>query len=222
MNNSAVQHLREAMNALDQFDEQGRRTVAFAQEEARLLGHSYVGTEHLLLGLLDSCDEPTSSILSAAGVTRQKVWQATIDLVGKGRRAPVGFVLLTPRARNVLESALRYRSRRAPPEMVSATDVLIGIIDEPTSIASKVIASLGVNQAQMRSFTERVIGVHDAWHRTPVKPAIRASCPQCRAKLATALTTTMIDDGDAMVRVTYCGECGYALGTNEVGPSLEQ
>ena len=108
MNNSAVQHLREAMNALDQFDEQGRRTVAFAQEEARLLEHSYVGTEHLLLGLLDSCDEPTSRILSAAGVNRQKVWDATIDLVGKGRWAPVGFVLLTPRARNVLESALRY------------------------------------------------------------------------------------------------------------------
>ena len=222
MNNSAVQHLREAMNALDQFDEQGRRTVAFAQEEARLLGHSYVGTEHLLLGLLDSCDEPTSRILAAAGVTRPKVWQATIDLVGKGRRAPVGFVLLTPRARNVLETALRYRSRHTPPEMVSATDILIGIVDEPTSIALKVIDSMGVDQAQMRSFTEQVIGVRGAWHRTPVKPAIRASCPQCRATLATALTTTMIDDGDSMVRVTYCGECGYALGTNEVGPSLEQ
>lgn len=222
MNNSAVQHLREAMNALDQFDEQGRRTVAFAQEEARLLEHSYVGTEHLLLGLLDSCDEPTSRILSAAGVNRQKVWDATIDLVGKGRWAPVGFVLLTPRARNVLESALRYRSRRTPPEMVSATDILIGIIDEPTSIASKVIESLGVDQAQMRSFTEQVVGLREAWHRTPVKPAIRASCPQCRAKLATALTTTMIDGGDALVRVTYCGECGYALGANEVGPSLEQ
>jgi ATP-dependent Clp protease ATP-binding subunit ClpC len=222
MNSSAVQHLREDMNALDQFDEQGRRTIAFAQEEARLLGHSYVGTEHLLLGLLDCCDEPTSRILSTAGVTRPKVWQATIDLVGKGRRAPVGFVLLTPRARNVLESALRYRSRHAPVEMVSATDILIGIVDEPTSIALKIIESLGVDQAQMRQFTEQVVGVREAWHRTPVKLAVRASCPQCRAKLATALTTTMIDDGDAMVRVTYCGECGYALGTSEVGPSLEK
>ncbi len=210
------------MNALDQFDEQGRRTVAFAQEEARLLGHSYVGTEHLLLGLLDSCDEPTSRILAAAGVTRQKAWDATIDLVGKGRRPPVGFVLLTPRARHVLESALRYRSQHTPPEMVSAVDILIGLIDEPTSIALKVIESLGVDQAQMRGFTEHVIGVHEAWHKAHVKPGARASCPQCRAKLATALTTTMIDDGDAMVRVTYCGECGYALGTNEVGPSLEQ
>jgi ATP-dependent Clp protease ATP-binding subunit ClpA len=222
MNSSAVQHLREAMNVLDQFDEQGRRTVAFAQEEARLLGHSYVGTEHLLLGLLDSCDEPTSRILSAAGVTRQKVWDATIDLVGKGRRAPVGFVLLTPRARHVLETVLRYRSRQTPVEMVSATDILIGIVDEPTSIALKVIESLGVDQAQMRRFTEQVLGIREAWHKAHVKPAVRASCPQCRAKLATALTTTMIDDGDAMVRVTYCGECGYALGTNEVGPSLEQ
>jgi ATP-dependent Clp protease ATP-binding subunit ClpC len=222
MNSSAVPHLPEAMNALDQFDEQGRRTVAFAQEEARLLGHSYVGTEHLLLGLVDCCDEHTSRILAAAAITRPKVWQATIDLVGKGRRAPVGFVLLTPRARNVLETALRYRSRHTPAEMVSATDILIGIVDEPTSIALKIIESLGVDQAQMRSFTEQVIGAHEAWHRAPVKPAIRASCPQCRAKLATALTTTMIDDGDAMVRVTYCGECGYALGAHEVGPSLEK
>jgi ATP-dependent Clp protease ATP-binding subunit ClpC len=222
MNSSAVQHLREAMNALDQFDEQGRRTVAFAQEEARLLGHSYVGTEHLLLGLLDSCDVPTSRILAAASITRPKVWQATIDLVGKGRRAPVGFVLLTPRARHVLESALRHRSNHVPAEMVSATDILIGIVDEPTSIALKVIDSLGVDQAQMRGFTEQVLGFREAWHRAYVKPTVRASCPQCKAKLATALTTTMIDDGDAMVRVTYCGECGYALGTNEVGPSLEQ
>jgi ATP-dependent Clp protease ATP-binding subunit ClpA len=222
MNSSAVQHLREAMNALDQFDEQGRRTVAFAQEEARLLGHSYVGTEHLLLGLLDSCDEPTSRILLMAEVTRPKVWQATIDLIGKGRRPPVGFVLLTPRARRVLVTALRYRSRHTPVEMVSATDILIGLIDEPTSIALKVIDSLGVDQAQMRAFTEQVIGIREAWHKAPAKPLIRASCPQCRAKLAAALTTTMIDDGEAMVRVTYCGECGYALGTNEVGPSLEK
>jgi ATP-dependent Clp protease ATP-binding subunit ClpA len=222
MNSSAVQHLRESMNALDQFDEQGRRTVAFAQEEARLLGHNYVGTEHLLLGLLDSCDVATTRILSAAGVTRPKVWQATIDLVGKGRRAPVGFVLLTPRARHVLEAALRYRSDHMPAEEVSATDILIGIINEPTSIALKVIGAFGVDSAQMRTFTEQIVGPQEAWHKAPAKPLVRATCPQCRALLVSALTTTMIDDGDAMVRVTYCGECGYALGTNEVGPSLEQ
>jgi ATP-dependent Clp protease ATP-binding subunit ClpC len=222
MISSAVHHLPEAMNALDRFDEQGRRTVAFAQEEARLLGHSYVGTEHLLLGLLDSCDDQTTRILTLGGITRPKVWQATIDVVGKGRRAPVGFVLLTPRARHVLESALGYRAQRGPAEMVSATDILVGIVDEPTSIALKIISAIGVDQAKMRSLTEQVVGVREAWHRPPAKPVARASCPQCRAELAVALTTTMIDDGDAMVRVTYCGLCGYALGTSETGPSLEK
>lgn len=159
---------RILLNNLECFDEEGRRTVAFAQEEARLLGHNYLGTEHLLLGLLDSCDRRTGRILAEAGITRHRVRQATVSIIGHGQRAPVGRVLLTPRARNILESAVDFRSTKDPVQQVSLTDILMGIVNEPTSIALRVIDQLGVDAVHMRACAALVVGDGDTWQASPV------------------------------------------------------
>jgi hypothetical protein len=202
---------RDQPNAVERFDKHAQRALSFAQEEARLLAHSYVGTEHLLLGLLDAACNEAADVLAELGVTRQGVWQAVIDLVGRGRQTPVGFVLLTPRARLVLETAADYRAAQEPPAHIRAMDILAGLVDDPTSMALKVLLHLEIDASRIRVLLERMPEVAHIWRHEPVVPFVRASCPQCRAVLATALTTTIISRDCGQVRVTYCGACGWTL-----------
>ena len=190
--------------------------MAFAQEEARLLAHSYVGTEHLLLGLLDESSSPAGHILSDFGVTRHRAWNSVIDVVGRGRQTPMGFVLLTPRARTVLATAADYRMSQVPPKKIMALDILVGLVEDPTSIALKVLTSLEVDTTRLRVQVEQATGSAHVVPHQPQKPPVRACCPRCQAVLAKALTTTTIADGDVLIMVTYCGGCGWTLGASPV------
>lgn len=190
--------------------------MAFAQEEARLLAHSYVGTEHLLLGILDESSSVASHILTSFGVTRHKAWNAVIEVVGRGRQTPMGFVLLTPRARTVLATASDYRLSLVPPEKIMVLDMLVGLVEDPTSVALKVLAAMEVDTARLRVEVEQATSSANVLLHQPQKSLVQACCPQCRAVLAKSLTTTTIADGDVLIRVTYCGGCGWTLGASPI------
>jgi RNase P subunit RPR2 len=202
---------RDQPNAVERFDEHAQRALTFAQEEARLLAHTYIGTEHLLLGLLDAASNEAADVLAEVGVTRQSAWQAVLDIVGRGRRTPVGFVLLTPRARLVLETAANYRGAQEPPAHIRPMDILAGLVGNPASMALRVLHRLEVDTVRIRVQFELMPDVAEIWRHEPMVPFVRASCPQCRAVLATALTTTIITSDCGQVRVTYCGACGWTL-----------
>src|SRR5438445_2732102 len=91
----------------ERFTDRARRVVVLAQEETRLLGHDYIGTEHLLLGLLREGEGVAARVLSSLEVQAADVYHRVRELVGEGRAAPVGHIPFTPRAKKVLELALR-------------------------------------------------------------------------------------------------------------------
>jgi Clp amino terminal domain, pathogenicity island component len=215
---------RDQPNTVERFDDDAQRALTFAQEEARLLAHTYIGTEHLLLGLLDAASNEAADVLTQLGVCRQSVWQAVLDVVGRGRQTPVGFVLLTPRARVVLETAADYRGAQEPPARIRPMDILVGLLDDPTSMAVRVLDHLEVDTVRTRLQFELIPDVAEIWRHTPIVPFVRASCPQCRAILATALTTTTITSGCSQVRITHCGACGWTLDATPIGnghPTVE-
>jgi ATP-dependent Clp protease ATP-binding subunit ClpA len=206
---------RAHLNAINQLDEQAYRSVAFAQEEARLLAHSYVGTEHLLLGVLNAHDSAASSVLRDLGVRRQDTFEAVIDIVGKGIQTPIGFVVLTPRVKRILAIASDVRQARSPSELIRAVDLLAGVMSDPASVAMKVLRSLDVDAARLRAELAQ-FDVADFGFDAEQVEVVRASCPQCRAVLAEALATTTVAGVDHVVQVAYCSSCGWTLTANRL------
>jgi ATP-dependent Clp protease ATP-binding subunit ClpC len=146
----------------DCFTYSGRRAVVLAGEEARGLGHRYIGTEHLLLGLLWEQKGVVARALEALGVTPDKVREQVICVVGsrvadtEDYRRP-----LTPRAHKVLEVALEEALRRGH-EYVGAEHILLGLVGEPEGIAAQVLYKLGANPDGVRRQVARML---DGWEK---------------------------------------------------------
>jgi dihydroneopterin aldolase len=142
----------------DSFTHSGRKAVVLAGEEARRLGHNYIGTEHLLLGLLWEQKGVVTRALEALGVAPDKVREQVICVVGsrvadtEDYRRP-----LTPRARKVLEVALE-EALRLGHDYVGAEHILLGLVGEPEGIAAQVLYKLGANPDGVRREVVRMLG----------------------------------------------------------------
>ncbi|MCH7812317.1 MAG: ATP-dependent Clp protease ATP-binding subunit, partial [Chloroflexi bacterium] len=140
----------------DKFTERARRVLTLAQEEAQRFNHNYIGTEHLLLGLVREGDGVAAKVLANLGVELSKVRSAVEFIIGRGDRAITGDIGLTPRAKKVIELAVD-EARRLNHHYIGTEHLLLGLVREGEGIAASVLESLGVNLERVRAETTRIL-----------------------------------------------------------------
>jgi ATP-dependent Clp protease ATP-binding subunit ClpC len=140
----------------DKFSERARRVLTLAQEEAQRFNHNYIGTEHLLLGLVREGEGVAAKVLGNLGVELNKVRSAVEFIIGRGDRAVLGEIGLTPRAKKVIELAVD-EARRLNHGYIGTEHLLLGLVREGEGIAAGVLESLGVNLERVRAETTRIL-----------------------------------------------------------------
>ncbi len=140
----------------DKFTERARRVLTLAQEEAQRFNHNYIGTEHLLLGLVREGDGVAAKVLANLGVELNKVRSAVEFIIGRGDRTVLGEIGLTPRAKKVIELAVD-EARRLNHHYIGTEHVLLGLVREGEGIAAGVLESLGINLERVRAETTRIL-----------------------------------------------------------------
>ena len=147
------------MNDRDRFDrftERARKVLSLAQEEAQRFQHNYIGTEHILLGLVREGEGVAAKVLSNLGVELDKVRSAVEFIIGRGERIVLGEIGLTPRAKKVIELAVD-EARRLNHHYIGTEHLLLGLVREGEGIAAGVLQSLGVNLEKVRTQTIQVL-----------------------------------------------------------------
>jgi ATP-dependent Clp protease ATP-binding subunit ClpC len=139
----------------ERFTDRARRTVVLAQEEARMLQHNYIGTEHLLLGLIHEGEGVAAKALESLGIGLDAVRQQVEEIIGRGQHAPSGHIPFTPRAKKVLELALREAIQLGH-NYIGTEHILLGLIREGDGVAAQVLVRLGADLNRTR---QRVIEV---------------------------------------------------------------
>ncbi len=139
----------------ERFTDRARRTVVLAQEEARLLQHNYIGTEHLLLGLIHEGEGVAAKALESLGIGLDAVRQQVEEIIGRGQQAQSGHIPFTPRAKKVLELALREAIQLGH-NYIGTEHILLGLIREGDGVAAQVLVRLGADLNRTR---QRVIEV---------------------------------------------------------------
>jgi ATP-dependent Clp protease ATP-binding subunit ClpC len=139
----------------ERFTDQARRVVVLAQEEARRLNHSQIGTEHLLLGLLREPASVATEVLVSLGVSVEEVRVGVEESIGRGQTAPRGDMLFTPRAKRALELSLREAEQLGHHD-VGTEHLLLGLLREGDGVAAQVLVGLGADHGRVR---ERVLAL---------------------------------------------------------------
>ncbi len=142
----------------DRFNEQGRSSLTFAQEEAQRFQHNYIGTEHLLLGIIHDERSTATQILNELGVDPDKVRQSIEHIIGRGDRIILGEIGLTPRAKKAVELAVD-EAHRLNQHYIGTEHLLLGLVREGEGIAAGVLESQGVNLEKVRAETVRTTDV---------------------------------------------------------------
>src|SRR3954464_7566849 len=140
----------------DKFTERARRVLTLAQEEAQRFNHNYIGTEHLLLGLVREGDGVAARVLSNLGVELNRVRSAVEFIIGRGDHMIVGEIGLTPRSKKVIELAVD-EARRLGHHYIGTEHLLLGLVREGEGIASAVLEKLGVRLEKVRTQTVNVL-----------------------------------------------------------------
>src|SRR3981081_1623621 len=140
----------------NKFTERARKCLQLAQEEAQRFNHNYIGTEHLLLGLVREGDGVAAKVLSNLGVELNKVRSAVEFIIGRGDRATTGEIGLTPRAKRVIELAVD-EARRLNHSYIGTEHLLLGLVREGEGIAAGVLESLGVSLERVRTETTKIL-----------------------------------------------------------------
>ncbi|MCH7552751.1 MAG: AAA family ATPase, partial [Chloroflexi bacterium] len=140
----------------EKFSERARRVLSLAQEEAQRFNHNYIGTEHILLGLVRETEGVAARVLSNLGVELSKVRSAVEFIIGRGEKMVPGEIGLTPRAKKVIELAVD-EARRLNHSYIGTEHLLIGLLREGEGVAAGVLESLGVTLEKIRSETERIL-----------------------------------------------------------------
>jgi hypothetical protein len=134
----------------ERFTDRARRVVVLAQEEARLLNHNYIGTEHILLGLIHDQEGVAAKALDALKISHEAVRRQVIDIVGQGEGAPSGHIPFTPRAKKVLELSLREAIGLGH-NYIGTEHILLGLVREGEGVAATIVVALGGNLDRVRA-----------------------------------------------------------------------
>ena len=215
-------------DVFERFTDRARRVLTFAQEESRLLNHSFIGTEHILLGLIREGDGVGALALRSLGISFQAVRDKVQETIGTAGTVPNGSPPFTPRAKKVLELALR-EALQLNHSYVGTEHILLGLVREGEGVAATVLVSLGADLPRVRqavnslmSGDQEVAGGHrsaDAHHAPGhASPSREPRCPGCGGDVTEAARFRTIvvppDEGRAdplSMHVVYCMHCGTAL-----------
>jgi ATP-dependent Clp protease ATP-binding subunit ClpC len=214
----------------ERFTDRARRVLVLAQEEARLLTHPYIGTEHILLGLIAEKDGIAAQALEHYGITLEVVRSVVEETIEFQPSAPSGSPPFTPRAKKVLELSLR-ESMALGHNYIGTEHMLLGLIREGEGVGATAILSLDVDLAELR---EKVIAlIAEGGDESEPRSQARAHaqedaprCPRCGAGLAEEARYRVLDvppqDPGAdevilSVPVLFCNRCGRALGSFDIG-----
>jgi ATP-dependent Clp protease ATP-binding subunit ClpC len=140
------------------FTERARRSIVLAQEEAQRLGNNYIGTEHLLLGIISEGESVAAKVLENLGVNLQKVRGEVEAIVGKGSQTTQQEMVFTPRAKRVIELAFE-EARALAHNYIGTEHLLLGLVREGEGVAARVLSNLGVDPAKIRSEITKLLGV---------------------------------------------------------------
>ena len=195
-----------------------------------MLNHNYIGTEHILLGLLREYDGVAGRALTSLDISLEIVRQQVEEIIGQGQAAPMGHIPFTPRAKKVLELSLR-EALQLGHDYIGTEHILLGLIREGEGVAAQVLQKLGADLDRVRQTVIQVLSGFGAGSEgprvhieaeiaeiTPEPPGDDAPlCPNCFAALDQTLSVKVLEttaEGEPLsVRVAYCTRCGVALGT---------
>jgi ATP-dependent Clp protease ATP-binding subunit ClpC len=145
----------------ERFTDRARRAVALAQEEANRLNHNYIGTEHILLGLIREGDGVAAKALESLSISLDAARQQVEEIVGPGQQAPSGHIPFTPRAKKVLELSLR-ESQQLGHSYIGTEDILLGLIREGHGVAAQVLVKQGADLNLVRHQVIQLLAAADA------------------------------------------------------------
>ena len=136
-------------SVFERFTDRARRVVVLAQEEARLLNHNYIGTEHILLGLIHEGEGDAAKALESLGISLEAVRSQVEEIIGQGGSSPSGHIPFTPRAKKVLELSLR-EALQLGHNYIGTEHILLGLIREGEGVAAQVLVKLGADLSRVR------------------------------------------------------------------------
>jgi ATP-dependent Clp protease ATP-binding subunit ClpC len=207
----------------ERFTDRARRVVVFAQEEARLLNHNYIGTEHLLLGLLREGDGVAAKALESLGISLDDVRTQVQDIIGQGSEAPSGHIPFTPRAKKVLELSLR-EALELGHNYIGTEHILLGLGREGEGVAAQVLVKQGATLDAVRGAVLKLLEGYTGEVAKPeaapaTEPGQWPVCPRCRRPLAETVGYRVLDvprasgEGESRaVTFAFCQQCGTWLG----------
>jgi ATP-dependent Clp protease ATP-binding subunit ClpC len=154
------------------FTERARRSIVLAQEEAQRLGNNYIGTEHILLGIISEGESLAAKVLETLGVNLAKVRQEVEAIVGRGGQTVQQEMVFTPRAKRVIELAFE-EARQLNHNYIGTEHLLLGLIREGEGVAARVLTNLGVDPAKVRVQTTSLLGAEGQ----PAQPKGKSKTP---------------------------------------------
>jgi ATP-dependent Clp protease ATP-binding subunit ClpC len=153
----------------ERFTDRARRVVVLAQEEARMLSHNYIGTEHILLGLMHEGEGVAAKALESLGISLEAGRHQVEEILGQGQQAPSGHIPFTPRAKKVLELSLR-EAHHLGLDYADSEHLLLALIREGEGVALQALVALGVDLEQLRGRVRELLAGQPAWQREPSAP----------------------------------------------------
>ena len=140
----------------ERFTDRARRVIVLAQDEAKLLNHNYIGTEHILLGLIHEGEGVAAKALESLGISLDAVREQVQEIIGQGQQSPTGHIPFTPRAKKVLELSLR-EALQLGHNYIGTEHILLGLIREGEGVAAQVLVKLGADLNRVRSTVLQLI-----------------------------------------------------------------
>jgi ATP-dependent Clp protease ATP-binding subunit ClpA len=207
----------------ERFTDRARRVVVFAQEEARLLNHNYIGTEHILLGLVHEGEGVGAMALKALGISLDDVREEVERLTSKGTEALKAHVPFTPRAKKVLELSLREALQLAH-NYIGTEHILLGLVQEGGGIGAQVLVTSGADLHTVRQKVLELLAGHSGLEDRPGtsswvdRPITGPRCRACRDDLSETAAYRILEvaehEGDEKrdLLVVFCRRCGATAG----------
>ena len=149
----------------ERFTDRARRVIVLAQEEARMLNHNYIGTEHILLGLIHEGEGVAAKALESLGISLDAVRQQVEEIIGQGHQAPSGHIPFTPRVKKVLELS-RREAEQLGHTYIGTEHILLGLVREGDGVAAQVLVMLGADLNRVRQQVIQLL--HGRQAREPV------------------------------------------------------
>ena len=165
----------------ERFTDRARRVVVLAQEEARRLNHNYIGTEHILLGLIQEGEGHAAKALEELNINIDSVRSEVVEIIGEGQQSPSGHIPFTPRAKKVLELSLR-EALQLGHNYIGTEHILLGLIREGEGVAAQVLKKLGAELSQVRQTVIKLISNSDEVKKPKYACCIYPCAPMIQAK----------------------------------------